>query len=414
MSEARNTDSESGVPGGGSAAAQLRWSGQDGAARRLDLDGAATVTIGRGAGNTIVLRGQGVSRRHASLTADPGGTAFTLTDLGSSNGTDLNDRPLTAPAELRPRDRFTIGPTVFTFTADPAQPPAVGTVATPTGTLPRVIAAGLTADGRSVIDLRFAAAGWLELPNGERRILGGETRIGRAARNDIAIEDGRVSRSHAHIRRIDGRFVLSDLGSVNGVRVNGEPVLTPRELADGDRIALGGAVLRFSLAPFGGDTPGTTTLAALAGGAAPSSSRLLGLAADGAPAALRGDLREVTVLFADLHGFTALSERLNDPELTTGIINQVFDLLTAAIVRYDGAIDKYSGDNIMALFGAPRAHEDDPERAVRAALAMQGALGGFNRRLRRELGLSLRIRVGINTGEVLFGQVGGGPSAPTR
>ncbi len=217
-----------------------------------------------------------------------------------------------------------------------------------------------------------------------------------------------MSRSHAHIRRIDGRFVLSDLGSVNGVRVNGEPVLTPRELADGDRIALGGAVLRFSLAPFGGGTPGTTTLAVLAGGAAPSSSRLLRLAADGALAALRGELREVTVLFADLHGFTALSERLNDPELTTGIINQVFDLLTAAIVRYDGAIDKYSGDNIMALFGAPRAHEDDPERAVRAALAMQGALAGFNRRLRRELGLRLRIRVGINTGEVLFGQVGGG------
>ena len=82
--------------------------------------------------------------------------------------------------------------------------------------------------------------------------------------------------------------------------------------------------------------------------------------------------------------------------------------MTAEIVKYDGSIDKYTGDNIMAIFGAPQAHEDDPERAIQAALGMQRALDLINRKLRRELGLTLQIRIGINSGEVLYGQVGGG------
>lgn len=89
------------------------------------------------------------------------------------------------------------------------------------------------------------ARGWLELPSGERHVLGDTTRIGRSTKNDLIIKGEGVSRNHAHIRRIDDRFVLSDLGSVNGVWVNGEQILGPYELADGDGIELGNGVLRF-------------------------------------------------------------------------------------------------------------------------------------------------------------------------
>lgn len=392
-----------GAPGEDRAAgrrARLDWTDLEGHARSLDLDGREALTIGRSADNALVLREQAVSRHHATLAADADGAAYILTDLGSSNGTLLNDQPLVAPAELRSGDRFTIGGATFTFTSE--EPPAAAAIEA----APHVMAAALAPDGYSTVNLSFNAAGWLELPNGERRILGGETRIGRSAKNDITIDDNQVSRNHAHIRRIDNRFVLSDLGSVNGVQVNGEPVLTPRELADGDRIEIGSTVLRFSLTPFTDSSPGFSDHKPAQGDV--SATSLFSLTSGAESAAMKGDLREVTVLFTDMHGFTAMSERLNNPELTTRIINQVFELLTAEIVRYDGSIDKFSGDNIMALFGAPRAHEDDPERAIRAALAMQRALGNFNRRLRRELGLTLQMRTGINTGEVLFGQVGGG------
>ena len=81
------------------------------------------------------------------------------------------------------------------------------------------------------------------------------------------------------------------------------------------------------------------------------------------------DRRTVTVLFADLSGFTALSEKL-DPEVMQSLQNRLFEELTAAVEGFGGFVDKFIGDALLALFGAPFAHEDDPERALRAALAM--------------------------------------------
>ncbi len=123
----------------------------------------------------------------------------------------------------------------------------------------------------------------------------------------------------------------------------------------------------------------------------------------------RSDRRLVTVLFADVHGFTAMSEKLEDPELVTEIMNQCFGMLTTKIVELGGSIDKYVGDQIMAVFGAPDAHEDDPERAVRAALAMQKELVVFNSLMltQRGLNLGLEMRIGLNTGLVTAGDVGG-------
>jgi class 3 adenylate cyclase/predicted ATPase len=119
------------------------------------------------------------------------------------------------------------------------------------------------------------------------------------------------------------------------------------------------------------------------------------------------DRRNCTILFADVHGYTAMSERLKDVEKITEIMNDVFARLTEKIVDMGGSIDKYSGDAIMARFGAPESHEDDPERAVRAALAMQHELRKISRDLQTTYGFGLDMRIGLNTGEVSAAEVGG-------
>ncbi|MBO9541210.1 tetratricopeptide repeat protein [bacterium] len=119
-----------------------------------------------------------------------------------------------------------------------------------------------------------------------------------------------------------------------------------------------------------------------------------------------GDRRVVTVLFTDVSGFTAMSEKL-DPEAVTAIVNRFFEVLTEPIYRFGGVVDKYIGDAIMALFGAPIAHEDDPERALAAAWEMQQAARIFADRLEADTGIRLRVRVGLHTGLVIAGEVGG-------
>jgi predicted ATPase/class 3 adenylate cyclase len=113
--------------------------------------------------------------------------------------------------------------------------------------------------------------------------------------------------------------------------------------------------------------------------------------------------RRVTVLFADLSGYTSVAERM-DPEAVKALVDRVLMRLGEEVTRYGGTVDKYIGDNVMAIFGAPVAHEDDEERAVRAGLGMQAAMGDVNKDLPD--GVEFDLRVGINTGEVLAGAVG--------
>ena len=112
--------------------------------------------------------------------------------------------------------------------------------------------------------------------------------------------------------------------------------------------------------------------------------------------------RQVTVLFADLSGYTAMAEGM-DPEAVKSVVDRSLRRLGQEVERYGGTVDKYIGDNVMALFGAPVAHEDDAERAVRAGLGMQAAMEEINEGLE----VALALRVGVNTGEVLAGAVGG-------
>jgi class 3 adenylate cyclase/tetratricopeptide (TPR) repeat protein len=108
--------------------------------------------------------------------------------------------------------------------------------------------------------------------------------------------------------------------------------------------------------------------------------------------------RVVTALFADIVGFTALSER-RDPEQVKRLVDRAFTLLTADITAFGGVVDKIVGDQIVALFGAPVAHSDDAERAVRAGLRMQATI----EQLASDLEPAVQLRIGINTGEVLVG-----------
>jgi class 3 adenylate cyclase len=97
--------------------------------------------------------------------------------------------------------------------------------------------------------------------------------------------------------------------------------------------------------------------------------------------AIEGERKQVTIIFADISGFTALNDSAETPaqvERVLYVVNRCLDMLSDIVYEYDGYVDKYMGDAIMAVFGAPRSHEDDPERALHAALAMQEKLIEFN------------------------------------
>src|SRR5437588_12804870 len=113
-----------------------------------------------------------------------------------------------------------------------------------------------------------------------------------------------------------------------------------------------------------------------------------------------GDRRVVTVVFADLSGFTSFSER-TDPEEVRALADEAAGRLGEIVVRYGGTVDKVIGDCVMAVFGAPEAHEDDPERAVRSALDMQQYVNEH-----REKFAGLPLRIGVNTGETIWAPVG--------
>lgn len=121
--------------------------------------------------------------------------------------------------------------------------------------------------------------------------------------------------------------------------------------------------------------------------------------------ALESERRVVTVLFADVTGFTAISEKL-DPEQVTTILNECFRGLIDIVYRYEGFIDKFIGDEIMAIFGAPIAHENDPERAIRCSQEMLSYISRFNALSPVTLPQPLGIHIGINTGTVVAGNVG--------
>src|SRR3989454_967990 len=125
----------------------------------------------------------------------------------------------------------------------------------------------------------------------------------------------------------------------------------------------------------------------------------------GSRAALEGERKQVTVLFADVKGSMDLAEQL-DPEEWHRLLDRFFQLLAEGVHRFEGTVNQYTGDGIMALFGAPIAHEDHARRACYAALHLAEALRRYGEELKRTRGLGFSVRMGVNSGEVVVGRIG--------
>jgi class 3 adenylate cyclase len=117
-----------------------------------------------------------------------------------------------------------------------------------------------------------------------------------------------------------------------------------------------------------------------------------------------GERKHVTVLFSDLTGYTAMSDKL-DPEELKEITSQIFDEISKIVGKYEGFIEKYAGDAVMAIFGVPKAHEDDPIRAVKAAREIHERVEAFSPEVQNRIGQPLSMHTGINTGLVVTGEV---------
>src|SRR5512145_1436132 len=121
--------------------------------------------------------------------------------------------------------------------------------------------------------------------------------------------------------------------------------------------------------------------------------------------ALEGERKQVTVLFADVKSSMELAESV-DPEEWHRILDRFFQILADGVHRFEGTVNQYTGDGIMALFGAPIAHEDHAQRACYASLWLRDALRDFARDVKRRHGLDFATRIGINSGEVVVGKIG--------
>ncbi|MEJ2121085.1 MAG: adenylate/guanylate cyclase domain-containing protein, partial [Alphaproteobacteria bacterium] len=166
-------------------------------------------------------------------------------------------------------------------------------------------------------------------------------------------------------------------------------------------------------------------IAALGDGAAAGASTTPGDLAEGPPmpspesftprhlaerilksrAALEGERKQVTVLFADIRGSLELIQN-TDPEEAHEIMAPAVEAMMEAVHRYEGTVNKVLGDGIMALFGAPIAHEDHAVRACFAALAMQARMAAMNQQVRQRFGVELQLRAGLHSGEVVVRAIG--------
>lgn len=120
---------------------------------------------------------------------------------------------------------------------------------------------------------------------------------------------------------------------------------------------------------------------------------------------LGGDLRDVTILMSDIRGFTTLSEQL-PPATVVSLLNRYLGAMTDIIMRYGGTIDEFLGDAILAVFGAPRRHSDDPDRAARCAIEMQAAMASINESNAADGLPVLAMGIALNTGNVIAGNIG--------
>jgi len=203
-----------------------------------------------------------------------------------------------------------------------------------------------------------------------------EVLIGRAGRreNDVVLRSPTVSREHARIAQRSGKFWLEPETTSSPTAVNGESLDEPRMLVDNDQLLLGEQILQFRVR---GDRARPRTLQA----------------------------RIATVLFSDLRGWTTLAETTPLQQLIRQV-DEYYKAMGEIITRYGGTLMTYQGDAIMAVFGAPSRHADDPWRAGASAVLMQQELEMLNARWESEGKSALASGIGIHTGQVMVGELG--------
>lgn len=246
---------------------------------------------------------------------------------------------------------------------------------------------------------------------GQRIPVDAEVVVGRAEA-DVTIDDPQISRRHALIRPAVAGLEIEDLDSLNGTWVNGERVDGRRLLGSGDLVQVGGASFEIVVeASDHGKTVLAPVFSRAADGDVERPARREPTEPDpGVPA--EDELRPVTALFADIVGSTTLGERLSPDEVKL-VIGEFVGRMTRAVEHYGGNVQAYMGDGIAAFFGASRAHEDDAERAARAALGIVAEVKEYGRAIEGSWQISdFNVRVGINTGPVAVGLVGGDSPQP--
>lgn len=208
-------------------------------------------------------------------------------------------------------------------------------------------------------------------------VCGAVTSIGRDRGHDIVLADPQVSRQHAIVRRLGKTdYYLIDSGSSNGSRVNGRRITTPTLLSDSDRIAIGGTMLSFSYKPSSYNFSDSLSMQATVVMDEPV-------------------IREITVLVADIRGYTRLSEKL-PIQVLTRVMSQWFEQMSAGISENGGTVDKFIGDCVFARWEGDHAREN-VINALRASCALETRTSQLHQ-LFPELSEPLRIGVGINSG----------------
>jgi class 3 adenylate cyclase len=120
---------------------------------------------------------------------------------------------------------------------------------------------------------------------------------------------------------------------------------------------------------------------------------------------IEGERKLVTVFFADVADYTSISEKL-EPEEVHQIMDGCFKIMMDEIHKYEGTINQFTGDGVMALFGAPVAHEDHAQRACYAALSIQKVMEEYGERIKKDIGVEFKMRIGLNSGHVIVGSIG--------
>jgi adenylate cyclase len=431
----------------------------------FDLPAGKPLILGRGVASDVPIYEPTISRRHAELTVAADGVQ--VKDLGSSNGTSINGRRITT-GRLGPNDSVSFGKLTFQLQAiaapGEAAPPPPPTGAPAGGTIVRQLR--LRGDAATP----DAAVLKLNLLLSVAQKLSGELDIDRLLDTVVSVtfevmqvdrvsillkNDGtgelvpRISRTRIgdaefqHVPRsivqkvMDERLAVLTQNAATDTRFKGKSILQQSVrsamcspfMAQGDEVI--GVLYVDNLAMANSFTDDDlqflvafSGLVAVAIGNSRYADRLQreetvranferyfapNVAAEIArhqqAVKLGGDRLPMTVLFADIRNFTTMAEQM-EPDAIAALLTDYFTEMVEVIFEHGGTLDKFIGDALMALWGAPVAHPDDPRRAYQAAVAMQQTVEGLNQRWRAAGRPTIAVGIGINYGEVFVGNIG--------